>query len=273
MSSEDRFKGKTVVVTGAGGEGATPRNRRAPQAGPARRGTGQVLALEFARMGARVVAVDLIGESAQRTVDLIAKESGDAIAVEANVASTAEVDQIFERAEAAFGRVDIVVNNAGLGSLAAVVDTDDALWQSILDVNLTGPFLISRRALPGMIDAGYGVIVNLISIAGIVGGRTGAAYTASKHGLVGLTQNIAVAYGGQGIRCVGVCPGLIRNEPVCAGPEIAAATENRLSKGHATNFRAGTPEEVTAVVTFLASEAASFINGAIIPVDGGWTAA
>jgi NAD(P)-dependent dehydrogenase (short-subunit alcohol dehydrogenase family) len=231
------------------------------------------VAREFARRGARVVAVDLDGESVQRTVDEITRENGSAIAVEASVAVPSDVERMFLEGEAEYGRIDIVVNNAGLGSLAGVLDTDDTLWHRIMDVNLTGPFLISRRALPNMIEAKSGVIVNLISIAGIVGGRTGAAYTASKHGLVGLTQNIAVAYGGDGIRAVGICPGLIRDNVGCDGPTIAASSENRLTQGHATNFRSGTPEEITEIVTFLASDAASFINGAIVPVDGGWSAA
>lgn len=267
-----RFDGKTVLVTGAGGSGAFARSAEAAKA---RRGTGRAIALQFAQEGANVVAVDLRMEALDGTLELIKQAGGAAIGFDGSVASADDVDRLFDAAEEAFGHVDILVNNAGIDDgFQGVLDTDLVAWQRILGVNLTGPYLTSRRALPAMIASGGGVIVNIVSVAGTSGGATGVAYTASKHGLVGLTKSIAVAYGGHGIRSVGVSPGLIRNDVTCEGPEIAArsASQGRIGQSHAVNFRSGTPEELSAVICFLASEEAAFVNGAVLATDGGWTA-
>jgi NAD(P)-dependent dehydrogenase (short-subunit alcohol dehydrogenase family) len=267
-----RFEGKTVLVTGAGGSGAYARSAEAMKA---RRGTGRAISLRFAQEGADIVAVDLRKEALDETLDLIKQAGGRAIGVQGSVASADEVEDLFAAAEAEFGSVDVLVNNAGIDDgFQGVLETDPNAWHRIHEVNLTGPYLTSRRALPAMIASGRGVIVNIVSVAGTSGGATGVAYTASKHGLVGLTKSIAVAYGGQGIRCVGVSPGLIRNEVTCEGPEIAARSraQGRIGQSHGVNFRSGTPEEIAAVVCFLASEEAGFVNGAVLAADGGWTA-
>jgi NAD(P)-dependent dehydrogenase (short-subunit alcohol dehydrogenase family) len=270
--SDLRFAGKTVLVTGAGGGGAL--SRSAEQA-RARRGTGRAIAVRFAQEGANVVAVDLRGEALEGTLEQLAGTPGSAIGVQGSVASEADVERIYAATEATYGAVDILVNNAGVDDgFKAVIDTEVPDWERVLGVNLTGPFLMSRRALPSMVATGSGVIVNIVSVSGSSGGSTGVAYTASKHGLVGLTKSVAVAYGGDGVRCVGVSPGLIRNEVSSEGPAIAAANAHlgRIGQTHAVNFRAGTPEELAAVVCFVASDDASFINGAVIAADGGWTA-
>lgn len=270
--SIDRFAGRTVLVTGAGGGGALSRTAEQIRE---RRGTGRAIALQFAREGANVVAVDVREDALDETVELLGTAGpGKALGVPGSVASITDVEEVFARAERRFGRVDVLVNNAGVDDgFKGVLDTDPGDWERVLGVNLTGPYLMSRRALPGMIAAGAGVIVNIVSVSGTSGGATGVAYTASKHGLLGLTRSLAVAYGGAGVRTVGVSPGLIRNEVGCEGPTIAAAhRENgRIGQGHAVNFRSGTPEELAAVVCFAASQEAAFVNGANIAVDGGWT--
>jgi NAD(P)-dependent dehydrogenase (short-subunit alcohol dehydrogenase family) len=268
--SDLRFAGRTVLVTGAGGGGALSRTADAIRA---RRGTGRTIALQLAREGANVIAVDVRQEALDGTLGLLADLPGRSIGVAGSVSSLDDVERIFSEAESAFGAVDTVINNAGIDDgFKSVVQTDPADWRRVLDVNLTGPFLMSKRSLPAMVSAGFGVIVNIVSVSGTSGGSTGVAYTASKHGLVGLTKSTAVAYGGHGVRCVGVSPGLIRNDVTSEGPDIAAASEGRIGKNHAVNFRSGTPEELAAVVCFLASAEASFVNGAVLAVDGGWTA-
>ncbi len=268
-----RFTGKTVLVTGAGGGGALHRER---SAAAARRGIGRAVALQFAAEGANVVAVDLNEEALAETLaQIAATTSCRAVAVTGSVTSEEDVDRAFTRAEAEFGGVDVVVNNAGIDDgFHSVTETDPDRWRMLLDVNLSGPFLVARRALPGMIERGAGVIVNITSVASTSGGATGVAYTASKHGLAGLTKSIAVAYGDKGVRCVGVSPGLIRNEVGCDGPGIAQQYRGagRIGQSHAVNFRSGTPEELSEVVCFVASEQATFVNGAIVAADGGWTA-
>jgi NAD(P)-dependent dehydrogenase (short-subunit alcohol dehydrogenase family) len=267
-----RFAGKTVVVTGAGGGGALSRT---PDQVRERRGVGRAIAMQFAREGANVVAVDVRADAVDATLELLAGGPGRAIAVVGSVADAADVENVFSAAEAEFGGVDIVVNNAGIDDgFKAVLETEQAAWERVLAVNLTGPYLMSKRALPHMIRAGSGAIINIVSVSGTSGGATGAAYTASKHGLVGLTKSLAVAYGGLGVRTVGVSPGLIRNDVTNEGPQIAAASlaNGRIGQAHAVNFRSGTPEELAEVVCFAASDQAAFVNGANIAADGGWTA-
>lgn len=271
--ANERFSDKTVLVTGAGGGGAL--SRTAAQVRE-RRGAGRAIALQFAREGGNVVAVDVRPDALKETVELLNQAgAGRAIAVTGSVATPDDVAAIFAEAERQFGAVDVLVNNAGVDDgFKGVLQTEFSDWSRVLDVNLTGPYLMSRRALPLMIAAKSGVIVNIVSVSGTAGGATGAAYTASKHGLLGLTKSLAVAYGGDGVRSVAISPGLIRNEVTSEGPAIAAANiaNGRIGQAHAVNFRSGTPEELAAVVGFAASDEAAFINGANIAVDGGWTA-
>ncbi|MGW9027097.1 SDR family NAD(P)-dependent oxidoreductase [Streptomyces sp. NPDC055722] len=271
--SNHRFAGRTVLVTGAGGGGALSRTAEQIRE---RRGTGRTIALQFAHEGANVVAVDVRQDALDETVDLVgAAGPGKALGIPGSVASVADVERVFAEAERVFGRVDVLVNSAGIDDgFKGVLETEPSDWDRVLGVNLTGPYLMSRRALPGMIAVGDGVIVNIVSVSGTSGGATGTAYTASKHGLLGLTRSLAAAYGGFGVRTVGVSPGLIRNEVTCEGPAIAAANlaNGRIGQAHAVNFRSGTPEELAAVVCFAASDEAAFVNGANIAVDGGWTA-
>jgi NAD(P)-dependent dehydrogenase (short-subunit alcohol dehydrogenase family) len=261
--------GRTVLVTGGG---SVPG-----------RGMGRAICLGFAGSGANVVVVDIDESTAAATADAIRAAGGNAIAVRADISDTEQVDRTVAAAEREYGTVDVLVNHAGIGNMTSLVDTDDEWWARCLGVTLTGPFLTSRRILPQMLEAGRGVILNTISICGIVGGRAGAAYTAAKHGLVGLTRNTAATYGDRGIRCIGICPGGVHGE----GDErrwdsslhtvVTAATPRpelwpSLERGLALNPRSGRPQEIADVVVFMASDHASFVNGAILPVDAGWTA-
>ena len=258
--------GQTAVVTGGG---AVPG-----------RGMGRAISLALAAAGVRVVAVDIDAGAAEDTVRAIAEAGGEALAVHADVGRREDIVRIGSEAEARFGVVDILVNHVGIGNHLSLLDTTDDWWDRALAVNLTAPFLTARQFLPGMLAKGRGVIINTISICGMVGGRAGAAYTASKHGLVGLTRNIAAAYSQQGIRCVGVAPGSVRSgeanwnssEGRIADSADLSGIWPSLRQALELSPRRGTPDEIAGAVVFLASDHASFINGAVLPIDGGWTA-
>jgi NAD(P)-dependent dehydrogenase (short-subunit alcohol dehydrogenase family) len=173
-----------------------------------------------------------------------------------------------------YDRLDVLCNNAGVvDDMALPAEVATSMWNRVIGVNLTGPFLVSRAALPPMLRRGAGAIINVASVSGLRGGAAGISYTAAKHGLVGLTRSLAHAYRDRGIRTNAICPGgvatgivdmssfdpagLARNRPVLA------LAEGRLAE----------PDQIAGVALFLASPAASFINGAVLTVDAGWSAA
>ncbi|GGJ35307.1 SDR family NAD(P)-dependent oxidoreductase [Streptomyces brasiliensis] len=235
------FAGRTVVVTGAGG------------------GVGQILVRGFGGQGARVVAVDRDTAALDRL-----KADTDVVCVPADVSKAEDVRRVVGEA----GEVDILVNNAGvIDRLGMAHEVAVEEWHRLLDINLTGPFLFCNTVLPGMLERGRGVIVNVASVAGVRGGRAGAAYTVSKHGLVGLTKNIAATLGDRGIRSNAVCPGSIQTGMQDVTDAFPSALE-ALSRDRRKPAPA-LPEEIASVVMFLASDAAARINGVALPVDSG----
>ena len=258
MSNSQDVTGRVAVVTGAG---ALPG-----------RGMGRAICQAIGGNGAKIVAADIDLSAAEGTVAVLAEQGIDAIAVHADVTDVDAVKELHDRALDAFGRVDILVNHAGFGSYNSITETDDALWYRMLNLNLTAPFLATRQFLPHMLERGSGVIISTVSAAGLAGGRAGAGYTAAKHGLVGLIKNTAFVYGPRGIRAVGIAPGYTRSGNA---PQISTSdseTAPLLDTVVAAGPREGRPDELAAVFAFLASDAASYINGTVIPVDGGWTA-
>lgn len=247
-------QGRSVIVTGAAS------------------GIGRAAALAFAAQGDRVVVADLHPVAAAAVVEEIEKAGGVAVAVAGDLSDQAVVDRVAATAVERFGGVDVLVNNAGImDRMSAAADVGDAEWERVIRVNLTAPFLLTRAVLPAMLAAGRGAIVNTASAAGLRGSAAGTAYTVSKHGLVGLTKSLAVMYRGSGIRANAICPGgtvtglAVDADPTAHGPVT-------LGPHFVNPGRMAQPEEQAAVIVFLASKAAEQINGAILPVDDGWSA-
>ncbi|WP_282801658.1 SDR family oxidoreductase [Secundilactobacillus kimchicus] len=238
-------------------------------------GMGKAIAEAYAREGARLVLADINAESLAQVVDEITQGGGTATSIVANMAQEADVEAMIKQATTTYDQLDILVNNAGImDNFKAVGNVTDELWQRVLAINLTGPFMASRAAIRVMEDQETGgVIINNASVGGLFGARGGAAYAASKHGLVGLTKNIAATYGTFGnIRANAIAPGGVATnignsitDPDPLGGQAIAATGSQTAP-------MGQPEQIANVVVFLASDDSSFVNGDVIKADGGWTA-
>ena len=246
--------GKVAIVTGAG------------------TGIGRAAALAFVREGARVLVAGLEPERLAETVELVRAAGGEALASHTDVADPAQAAAMVEAALAAWGRLDCAFNNAGIeGDTAPLADCTLENWQRVIAVNLTGTFLCLRAEIPAMLRGGGGAVVNCASVAGLVGFGGIPAYTASKHGVVGLTKAAALDYATSGVRVNAVCPGVIQTAMVDrftgGSPEAVAAMTAMQPVG-----RLGRPEEVAALAVWLCSDAASFVTGEAIAVDGGFVA-
>ena len=249
-----QLAGKVAVVTGAGA------------------GIGRTIARRFAAEGAIVVVSSRTASDVDEVVESIRLAGGKAHGVVADVARADQVKRLLEKAQALKGHVDVLVNNAGImDDFTPAADVTDDLWRRVLGVNLDGVFHGCREALPLMLRQGHGSIVNIASIGGLQGGRAGAAYTASKHGVIGLTKNIAYQYAKTGVRCNAIAPGGVQTtigdkmRPHPFGYE-------RMAAGVGGAVRIGQPEEVANIAVFLATDASSLVNGAVITADAGWTA-
>ncbi|MED7923919.1 glucose 1-dehydrogenase [Nonomuraea sp. LP-02] len=245
------FDDRVALVTGAGS------------------GIGRAMAVAFAKAGARVVAADVDRARAEETAAIVGEA---ALAVTADVGDQASVAALTEAAISAYGRIDVLCNNAGiLDTMALPAEIAPEVWDRVIRVNLTGAFLVTHAVLPHLLRQGRGAIVNTASEAGIRGGAAGAAYTASKHGVIGLTRSVAWAYAKDGIRCNAILPGPTATN-IADGATFDPAGAARLSPVLALGELMAQPEQMADAALYLASDAASFVNGAIVPVDGGWSA-
>ena len=250
-----RLEGKSVIITGAGS------------------GIGRAAALLFTREGARLIAVDRT-EAVKDTVEQVRKAGGTAEAVTADAGSEKDVIAFIDKAVSSYGRLDAIWANAGVsGGLVPLAEQTVEHWQEVLRVNLIGPFLAIKYAMPHMIRQKSGSIVCTASVAGLKAGASGHPYGASKAGVISLVQTTAYSLSGTGVRINAVCPGLI--ETGMTKPVFDRAKE----RGTADKIgqlnplkRAGQPHELAAMGLFLASDEASYVNGQAIPVDGGLTA-
>jgi len=260
------FSGRMAAVTGAGS------------------GIGRATALMLGMRGAAVAAIDLDAVTARDTAAMITRAGGRAAGYAADVSKAAALDEVVTSAVAELGPLEIMFNNAGiLDGYFDVDELDEQTWRRVIDIDLTGVFLGCKRALCEMLPRGSGRIVNMASVAGLNGTGGGAAYIAAKHGVVGLTRQMAVAYGARGIRVNCVCPGAIPtglrgHSQSILGPGVPDMS----ARGVAVNdeqVRAlvpvgtrGTVEDIAAAVCWLASDEAGYVNGHALVVDGGWRA-
>ena len=268
QSEGSRLSNKTALVTGAAS------------------GNGKAIATLFAREKAKVVLVDINKSELEKVVASLSEQGFDVTGIEADVTKEADIQKMVDQTLAKYGRLDILVNNAGIfDELMPVGEVSDDLWYKIMETNLNAPMRAIRKVIPIFEKQGGGVIANTASIAGLTGARGGgAAYVASKHGLIGLTKNVAFNYKEKNIRCNAVAPGRVEtnlraNSERLAGSKSARDRsienwkdiENKVTEGYITNMRKCTPDEIAKVVLFLASDEASFVNGSVFVADGGWT--
>lgn len=251
-------QGKVALVTGAAA------------------GIGRATALGFAAEGAKVVVSDIDTEGGEETVALIAEQGGNASFVRADVSKNADVEALIQKTVDLYGSLDCACNNAGIeGMVAPTVEQTEDNYDAIMAVNAKGTFLCLRAEITEMTKGEGGAIVNLASIAGLIGFAGLSPYTASKHAVNGLTKNAAVEYGKQGIRVNSVCPGGIDTRMLDSLAEQSTSGEmgshEMLDPLHPIG-RIGTPEEVAALIVWLCSPSAAFVTGANIPVDGGYVA-
>lgn len=247
------LKNKVVLVTGAAS------------------GIGRAIALVAAREGARLVLSDTDAHAGSETVDLVRALGAEALFAQSDVGKPEDAQALVDQTMAHHGRLDVACNNAGIGGASALLaDYPLDAWAQVININLSGVFYGMKAQIPAMLINGGGAIVNTASILGMVGMATAPAYTAAKHGVIGLTRSAAIAYSGQGVRINAVGPGFIHTPMVQALEEDANA-KAALIAAHPIG-RLGLPEEVAELVVWLASDRASFVTGSYHPVDGGYLA-
>jgi 3-oxoacyl-[acyl-carrier protein] reductase len=241
------LRGRVAVVTGGA------------------RGVGAATARLFARAGARVAVLDVNGSGAEETASAVEEDGGEALPLASDVTKATSVRAAVKAVVGRWGRLDILVNNAGVIRDATLLDLDEAGWTETIDVNLRGPMLCARAAVPHMMAAGWGRIISATSVSARMGNYGQTAYTAAKAGVIGMTRTWARELARHGITANAVAPGLIATETMRGIPERVLQT----LVDRTAPRRLGTPEEVASVYLFLASDLASFVNGAVIGVDGG----
>lgn len=251
-----KLEERVAVITGAGS------------------GIGQAMSLLFAREGARILAADINGEAAAATAEAVTSAGGTCQPFTVNVTEPEQVRAMIEQAVSAYGGVDILCNNAGIGSTTDVVECEPDEWDRVMTVNAKSVYLGCKYAIPHMLEKGSGVIVNTASVAGMVGIAKRASYCASKGAVIALTRQVAIEYVKQGIRVNCLCPGTVDSpwvERLLQNAEDKAAARQALEARQPIG-RLGTPEEVAAAALYLASDDAAFITGTGLVIDGGWTA-
>ncbi|HEX8666045.1 MAG TPA: SDR family oxidoreductase [Beijerinckiaceae bacterium] len=251
-----RLERKACLVTGGGS------------------GIGRATCLLFSEEGARVAVADKRKEAAEAVAAECRAKGAEAIAVAGDVSKDADAKRMVDETVRAYGRLDVLVNNAGYGFAGTVTDTDEEAWDALMAVNVRGVFLCAKHAIPAMAKNGGGSIVNTASVVAAIGIRNRAAYCASKGAVAALTRAIAIDHVAEGIRCNAVAPGTIDTpyfDEILRKSPVAADTRKGLEARQLLG-RLGTPEEIAAGILFLASDESRFATGSILTIDGGMTA-
>jgi NAD(P)-dependent dehydrogenase (short-subunit alcohol dehydrogenase family) len=252
-----KLENKVSVITGAGS------------------GMGREIALLFAAEGSKVIATDIDQKRLDALKIEIKEKGGEVTTLISNIAKEEDIENMISVAVSTYGTLDILVNNAGImDHFAPVAELENAMWEKVMKVNVDGPFKAMRSALKIFLKKGNGVIVNIASIGGLNAARAGAAYTASKHAVIGLTKNTGYMYSKSGIRCNAIAPGAVNTNigDTIDFSKITPLVNERIMPGMALNPRTGEPSEIAKVALFLASDDSSFVNASVITVDGGWSA-
>lgn len=250
-----RLENKVVVVTGASS------------------GMGKAITELFVKEGAKVVAVARRKERLEELAASLKDEAGEIVIFQGDVSLKETNDKMIDTAIEKFGKLDVLINNAGImDEFIPVGELTEEFWNKIIKVNLEGPMWAMHKAVNIMMEQKSGSIINVASIGGIQGCRSGAAYNASKSGLIGLSKNTAFMYALEGIRCNVIAPGGVNTEVSVNSSHPSQFGVKRAMAGLACNPRMGEAEEIATAALFLASDDASFVNGAVLTVDGGWIA-
>lgn len=250
------LEGKVAVITGAAA------------------GIGRAAAQVFAAQGARLILADIDAEGGEETVTLVEKAGGNAVFLPTDVTVPDQVEAMVAAAVEHFGRLDCAFNNAGLdGESRPLAESTEENWHKVIGVNLTGVYLCLRAEIRQMAEQGGGAVVNTSSIAGVVGVNMGlSAYTAAKHGAVGITKAAALEYADRNIRVNVICPGAVRTRMLDHAIRSGALSDEQ-ARGLQPLGRLGTPQEIAHTAAWLCSDQASFITGVVLPADGGATCA
>jgi NAD(P)-dependent dehydrogenase (short-subunit alcohol dehydrogenase family) len=249
MVMMERYKGRVALITGGGS------------------GIGRASAVRLAAEGAAVGVADIDPARAEETVRQVEALGRRGLSLQVDVTCEADNERMVRETVAAFGRLDVLLTSAGVGSGGTVVDTTETYWDQVVDLDLKGVYLSSKHAIPAMLASGGGAVVHIASIGGLRGDWGGASFSAAKGGVVNLTRHMAVMHAAEGIRVNCICPGVLRTsltERWLSDPEVLEGVLERHPIG-----RLGTAEDVAAAVAYLASDEAAFVTGAILAVDGG----
>lgn len=250
-----KLQAKSAVVTGAAS------------------GMGKAIAERFAAEGAKVIVADVNKQGAEQVAESITSNGGTAQAVEVNVTKLDDIKSMIDTAVNAYGTLDILVNNAGImDGMEAAGDISDEKWDLLFDINTKSVMRAIRYALPIFLEKENGVIINTASTGGLNGAHAGAAYTASKHAVVGLTKNTGFMYADKGIRCNAIAPGAVQTNIGSTMKDMSEFGSSRTQKTQSLIPRVGQADEIASAALFLASDDAGFINGTVLTADGGWTA-
>lgn len=256
LTGRHPLKDKVAVITGAGS------------------GIGKSTVNRFVQEGAICVAVDLNGDSLAALQEELPEYRSQLKTFQANVSNSEEVEAMVDFAVSECGKMDIIFNNAGImDGMLPIDELDDAMWERVMRINAGGVMYACRKAVRYYLERGEGgVILNTASLGGLCGARAGLAYTASKFAVVGMTKNIAFMYGDAGIRCNAICPGGIKTNIGVGLTEPSKRGTSRTMPGMGLMTRLGDPDEIAAAAVFLSCDASTFVNGATLTVDGGWSA-